>query len=86
MLIQNLVSNKQTTMIITMTSEFYFHLILVFGGLTKLFFGKSAKVPNMQVGDKNVMHIGRHFDDSDDDDYMPDSSYDKTYQPPSKYE
>ncbi|XP_063440460.1 uncharacterized protein LOC134721406 isoform X1 [Mytilus trossulus] len=55
----------------------------VFGGLTKLFFGKSAKVPNMQVGDKNVMHIGRHFDDSDDDDYMPDSSYDKTYQPPS---
>ncbi|CAC5389208.1 unnamed protein product [Mytilus coruscus] len=55
----------------------------VFGGLTKLFFGKSAKVPNMQVGDKNVMHIGRHFDDSDEDDYMPDSSYDKTYQPPS---
>ena len=56
------------------------------GGITKLFFGKSAKVPNMQVGDKNIMHIGHHFDDSDDDDGMPDSHYDKYYHPPSMYE
>ena len=55
-----------------------------FGGLTRLFFGKSAKVPNLQVGDHNMMKIGGHFEDSEDDDdvYMSDGSYDKSYKPP----
>jgi hypothetical protein len=35
-------------------------------------------------GDHNMMKIGGHFEDSEDDDdvYMSDGSYDKSYKPP----
>lgn len=36
------------------------------------------------MGDHNTMKIGGHFEDSEDDDdvYMSDGSYDKSYKPP----
>ena len=49
-----------------------------------MLFGKGSKVPNMQIGDRNMMHINHPFEDSDEDDGMFGSSYDKSYKPPGE--